>query len=142
MRHSLCKLSGLSERIRNISHFRSLSRCPGHLSQIGQSSTVLRQRSRSTTKALSTSILLYQNAHATRSWPARFNLHKYFRLSHEVIKAEWIDDRKKWSISIRGPNGVELEDEADIFINGGGILLQSSSTTESSTIVLRCFEQL
>ncbi|THV00416.1 FAD/NAD-P-binding domain-containing protein [Dendrothele bispora CBS 962.96] len=52
----------------------------------------------------------------------KFGLQRYFHLSHEVIRAEWLDDQKKWRIAVRGPDGKEFEDECDVFINAGGVL--------------------
>lgn len=49
-------------------------------------------------------------------------LGKYINLEHEVVKAEWQADRAKWVVTIRGPDGKEFDDEADIFINASGIL--------------------
>lgn len=51
----------------------------------------------------------------------RFNLWEYMKLEHEVIKAEWDDDVKKWRIQVRGPDGKEFEDDCDVFLNGGGL---------------------
>lgn len=50
----------------------------------------------------------------------KFNLWKYMRLSHEVIRAEWDDEKCKWLLQIRGPAG-DFEDECDVFINAGGM---------------------
>ncbi|KAK9898968.1 FAD/NAD-P-binding domain-containing protein [Cystobasidium minutum MCA 4210] len=50
------------------------------------------------------------------------DLAKYINLEHEVIKAEWQDDRSKWVVTVRGPDGREFTDEGDIFINASGIL--------------------
>jgi cation diffusion facilitator CzcD-associated flavoprotein CzcO len=50
----------------------------------------------------------------------RFNLWEYMKLRHEVVKAEWDDDAKKWRLQVRGPDGKEFEDDCDVFLNGGG----------------------
>jgi cation diffusion facilitator CzcD-associated flavoprotein CzcO len=50
----------------------------------------------------------------------RFNLWEYMKLRHEVVKAEWDDDAKKWRLQVRGPDGKEVEDDCDVFLNGGG----------------------
>lgn len=50
----------------------------------------------------------------------RFELWKYINLQHEVLKAEWDDDAKKWRLQVRDPEGKEFEDECDVFLNGGG----------------------
>ncbi|KIK70801.1 hypothetical protein GYMLUDRAFT_184786 [Collybiopsis luxurians FD-317 M1] len=52
----------------------------------------------------------------------RFNLGKYMRLSHEVIRAEWLETTKKWEITIKGPDGKRFKDECNVFINAGGVL--------------------
>lgn len=45
---------------------------------------------------------------------------KYINLSHEVVRAEWADDVKKWKITVRGSDGQLFVDECDVLINGGG----------------------
>ncbi|KAJ7349078.1 FAD/NAD-P-binding domain-containing protein [Mycena albidolilacea] len=52
----------------------------------------------------------------------KFKLLEYIKLNHEVLKAEWDDDAKKWRIQVRGPDGTEFEDDCDVFLNGGGVL--------------------
>ncbi|EIM90702.1 FAD/NAD-P-binding domain-containing protein [Stereum hirsutum FP-91666 SS1] len=52
----------------------------------------------------------------------KYGLMKYIHLQHEVVRAEWFDDVKKWQIVVRGPDGSLFDDECDVFINGGGIL--------------------
>lgn len=46
---------------------------------------------------------------------------KYIHLQHEVVRAEWFDDVKKWQIVVRGPDGSLFDDQCDVFINGGGV---------------------
>lgn len=53
---------------------------------------------------------------------------KYIHLLHEVVRAEWLDDVKKWQIVVRGPDGLLFDDECDVFINGGGVYFSSYST--------------
>ncbi len=43
------------------------------------------------------------------------------KLEHEVVKAEWDDDSKKWRLQVRGPGGQDFEDDCDVFLNGGGL---------------------
>ncbi|KAJ7677213.1 FAD/NAD-P-binding domain-containing protein [Mycena rosella] len=57
-----------------------------------------------------------------RSLVDKFNLWKYIKLQHEVLRAEWDDGAKKWRLQVRGPDGKEFEDECDVFLNGGGVL--------------------
>ncbi|KAJ7043072.1 FAD/NAD-P-binding domain-containing protein [Mycena alexandri] len=57
-----------------------------------------------------------------RSLVDKFNLWEYIKLEHEVVKAEWNDDAKKWRLQVRGPDGKEFQDDCDVFLNGGGIL--------------------
>ncbi|KAJ7632121.1 FAD/NAD-P-binding domain-containing protein [Roridomyces roridus] len=52
----------------------------------------------------------------------KFNLWPYINLQHEVTRAEWDDEAKKWRLKIRGPDGNELEDSCDVLLNGGGLL--------------------
>ncbi|KAE9408295.1 FAD/NAD-P-binding domain-containing protein [Gymnopus androsaceus JB14] len=52
----------------------------------------------------------------------KFNLGKYMRLSHEVVKADWAEDINKWRLTVVGPDGKQFEDECNVFINGGGVL--------------------
>lgn len=44
------------------------------------------------------------------------------RLSHEVVKAEWVEDLNKWRLTVIGPDGQQFEDECNVFINGGGLI--------------------
>ncbi|KAJ6488487.1 FAD/NAD-P-binding domain-containing protein [Mycena vitilis] len=57
-----------------------------------------------------------------RSLVDKFNLWEYIKLQHEVLRAEWDDEAKKWRLQVRAPNGKEFETECDVFINGGGVL--------------------
>ncbi|KAJ7796872.1 FAD/NAD-P-binding domain-containing protein [Mycena olivaceomarginata] len=52
----------------------------------------------------------------------KFKLLEYIKLNHEVLKAEWDDDAKKWRIQVRDPDGTEFEDDCDVFLNAGGVL--------------------
>ncbi|KAJ3803442.1 FAD/NAD-P-binding domain-containing protein [Lentinula aff. detonsa] len=52
----------------------------------------------------------------------RFGLEKYMRFSHEVVRAEWVDDTSRWKLTIRSPDGRHFEDECNVFINAGGVL--------------------
>ncbi|KAF9076089.1 FAD/NAD-P-binding domain-containing protein, partial [Rhodocollybia butyracea] len=52
----------------------------------------------------------------------KFALKKYMRFAHEVIRAEWVEDTKKWKLTIKASDGQQFEDECNIFINGGGVL--------------------
>ncbi|KAF7353693.1 hypothetical protein MVEN_01054200 [Mycena venus] len=52
----------------------------------------------------------------------KFNLWEYIKIEHEVLKAEWDDDAKKWRLQVRGPNGKDFEDHCDVFLNAGGVL--------------------
>ncbi|KAF5385429.1 hypothetical protein D9757_005446 [Collybiopsis confluens] len=52
----------------------------------------------------------------------KFDLAKYIRLSHEVIKAQWLESAHKWEITVRAPDGSQFKDECNVFINAGGVL--------------------
>ncbi|CAH0054232.1 unnamed protein product [Clonostachys solani] len=52
----------------------------------------------------------------------KYQLMRYIKLSHTVRGAEWIEDSGQWKISIEGPDGVDFEEQCDVFLNGGGIL--------------------
>ncbi|KAJ3998549.1 FAD/NAD-P-binding domain-containing protein [Lentinula boryana] len=52
----------------------------------------------------------------------RFGLEKYMRFSHEVVRAEWVNDTSRWKVTIRDPDGRHFEDECNVFINAGGVL--------------------
>lgn len=52
----------------------------------------------------------------------KHSLYDQFRLSHEIIAARWDEDKSKWCVTVRGPDGAEFVDEADILINGSGPL--------------------
>lgn len=44
------------------------------------------------------------------------------RLSHEVVKAKWVEDLNKWKLTVIGPDGQQFEEECNVFINGGGLV--------------------
>ncbi|EWY79376.1 hypothetical protein FOYG_17454 [Fusarium oxysporum NRRL 32931] len=50
------------------------------------------------------------------------NLGQYIKLSHKIIGAKWIEERKKWQIQITkdGEQGEPFIEEFDIFINASG----------------------
>ncbi|KAK5052671.1 hypothetical protein LTR84_002536 [Exophiala bonariae] len=53
----------------------------------------------------------------------RFQLRKYMKLKHEIIDASWDEDNAKWKVRIKNLVTDEVfVDQADIFINGGGVL--------------------
>lgn len=48
---------------------------------------------------------------------------KYVNLRHEVIRAEWDEDKGVWRIQVRNlDTGVIKDDAAEVFINAGGVL--------------------
>lgn len=54
----------------------------------------------------------------------KYGSYKYIKFEHRVVGALWHEDTAKWKLQIqKGENGEDLmEDEADVFINAGGIL--------------------
>lgn len=54
---------------------------------------------------------------------SKYDLEKYIKLGHEVIRAEWNERDGSWSIQVR-ELATELVtiDTCDIFINAGGVL--------------------
>jgi cation diffusion facilitator CzcD-associated flavoprotein CzcO len=56
-------------------------------------------------------------------WVAKTHgLYNYFRLEHEVVSCVWAEAESKWLVKVRGPDGKEFIDKADLLINGSGIL--------------------
>ncbi|KAF9889079.1 hypothetical protein FE257_008056 [Aspergillus nanangensis] len=52
-----------------------------------------------------------------------FDLRKHFVFSHEVLRAEWIEDRGLWKVQVRNTcTGEVFDDYGEIFINNGGLL--------------------
>ncbi|KAM3416544.1 putative sterigmatocystin biosynthesis monooxygenase stcW [Cercospora zeina] len=50
-------------------------------------------------------------------------INKYVKLKHQINHAEWNDDKGRWVFRIRNlMTGEEFEDEAEFFINAGGVL--------------------
>lgn len=53
----------------------------------------------------------------------RFDLTKYFRLSHVITGANWDSERGRWDIQVKDlVSGNSFIDTCDIFINCSGIL--------------------
>lgn len=53
----------------------------------------------------------------------RFDLRRYMKLRHEVIGADWDDDKGVWNVKIKDSvTGSVFIDTAEILINGAGIL--------------------
>lgn len=65
------------------------------------------------------------------------NLRKYFKLSHKVIGARWVEEKQKWQVQVvrtdgrdvaNGPGATDNEigepfiEECDILLNAGGVV--------------------
>lgn len=53
----------------------------------------------------------------------------YIHLRHQVIGAKWNEERSKWTVTIRKLDetdtegqAIEIVDECDVLLNGGGFL--------------------
>jgi cation diffusion facilitator CzcD-associated flavoprotein CzcO len=45
------------------------------------------------------------------------------KLNHEVISAEWIEEKALWSVKVKNlQDNTVFVDQAQILINGGGVL--------------------
>ena len=51
----------------------------------------------------------------------KYNLDEKVQLRSKVLEAIWDEGLAKWKIKVESTNGI-IEDEADILINGSGIL--------------------
>lgn len=51
-----------------------------------------------------------------------YDLLKYVRLEHNVVSANWNDETAKWHVIVRGPDGKDVEDTCDVFVNASGFL--------------------
>ncbi|KJZ71220.1 hypothetical protein HIM_09363 [Hirsutella minnesotensis 3608] len=52
----------------------------------------------------------------------KFDLEKYIKLEHEVVKAQWNNDAAKWDLEIKDKTGQLMTDSGDVLVNGGGII--------------------
>lgn len=53
----------------------------------------------------------------------KHDLHKYYKLQHEVTKASWNDDKGGWDVEVtRRDTGEIIHDTCDFLINASGIL--------------------
>jgi cation diffusion facilitator CzcD-associated flavoprotein CzcO len=51
----------------------------------------------------------------------KYDCEKFFRYNHQVIKAVWEENSKKWHLSVKA-SGATFVDICDIFVNAGGVL--------------------
>ncbi|EME45831.1 hypothetical protein DOTSEDRAFT_171457 [Dothistroma septosporum NZE10] len=50
-------------------------------------------------------------------------INKYVKLSHQINHVEWNEEKGKWVLKVKNvATGQEFEDEAEYFINAGGVL--------------------
>ncbi|KAK7705398.1 hypothetical protein SLS63_014143 [Diaporthe eres] len=52
----------------------------------------------------------------------KYECAKYIKLKHSIQSATWNECKGKWQLKVRDSAGVEFSDEADVFINAGGVL--------------------
>ncbi len=53
----------------------------------------------------------------------RHDLHKYISLQHQVIGAEWLEERAEWRVKVQDlRTNTHLETSAHVLINAGGFL--------------------
>lgn len=53
----------------------------------------------------------------------KHHLYKYVKLKHQIMHVEWDDVKGKWKLGIKNlETGEEFEDQAEYFINAGGVL--------------------
>lgn len=58
-----------------------------------------------------------------RDTAKNFDLEKYVKYQHEVVKAVWDEQRGLWLLKIRdGSTGEVVEDQCHFLVNGGGFL--------------------
>jgi hypothetical protein len=60
------------------------------------------------------------------------DLAKYIKLEHEIIKCQWDEGSSKWHVTVKGPDGKEFVDIADVLINGSGILKYAPTSSALS----------
>lgn len=57
------------------------------------------------------------------NFASKYDLEKYTKLRHEVIRAEWKEKNGSWLIQVKElETGLVINDTCDIFINAGGVL--------------------
>lgn len=52
----------------------------------------------------------------------KYECAKYIKFKHAIQSATWDEAEGKWQLKVKDSNGVEFSDEADVFINAGGVL--------------------
>jgi cation diffusion facilitator CzcD-associated flavoprotein CzcO len=54
----------------------------------------------------------------------KYNLKRYVRFEHRVVRAEWLDSRGQWEVTVsrNGNSDDTIVDYADFFLHGGGVL--------------------
>ncbi|KAG8156894.1 hypothetical protein KVR01_013307 [Diaporthe batatas] len=52
----------------------------------------------------------------------KYECEKFIKLKHSITSAIWDEAKGKWQLKVKGSDGVEFSDEADVFINAGGVL--------------------
>lgn len=52
----------------------------------------------------------------------KYDCNRFIKYKHSITGATWDEKRGKWNIQIKNGDGGTLLDEADVFINAGGVL--------------------
>ncbi|KAH7030578.1 uncharacterized protein B0I36DRAFT_242765 [Microdochium trichocladiopsis] len=52
----------------------------------------------------------------------KYKCAKYIKCNHRINSAIWNERKSKWEFKVQNSDGVEISDEADVFINAGGVL--------------------
>lgn len=51
----------------------------------------------------------------------KYDLRRYVKFEHEIIKAEWLSEEGLWDVTVKA-GGETFKDRAEFLINGGGVL--------------------
>ena len=52
----------------------------------------------------------------------KYDCKKYIKCQHSIKSAIWNETKGKWELKVENEQGVIFLDEADVFINAGGVL--------------------
>lgn len=51
-----------------------------------------------------------------------YDCNKYIKYKHSIKRAIWDESKGKWDIQVQGDDQKLINEEADVFINAGGVL--------------------
>lgn len=52
----------------------------------------------------------------------KYECNKYIKYKHSINGARWNESKGKWEIQVSDGNNKPIHEEADVFVNAGGVL--------------------